>query len=149
MQILGISSAAWNTQILNPFLFNKPAKPTTQASQSSTTRMESSAQSDRSANSAQSTTILIASSSNSSQSADTQSTFTHMASTSGGITIVAEMSFTSSFSVTADGIHASTSFVEASSISTSYGTDLSYASASTSNLSASENSVNPSFSAMA
>lgn len=129
MQIIGISAAALNTQPVNPVFYVKPVKPEVQA--------------------AQSTTILLAATSDSSQSADSQSTFMYMASSSGGITIIDEMSFTSSFLAVAGGDQSTSSFVESSSVSTGFGTDFSYASASTASYSTGEQGVSLRFDAMA
>jgi hypothetical protein len=115
MQIIGISAAALNAQPLNPVFFVKPVKPEAQAAQSATILLAATMQSD-----------LIGQSSNS---------FMYVASSTGGITIVEEMMFSSSFSATAGDVQSSSSFVESSSISTSSGTDASYASMSTTSFS--------------
>lgn len=129
MQITGISAVLLNAQPLNPVILVKPVKTEEQA--------------------AQATTILMASSTDSSQSQKSTSSFMYMASSSGGITMIEEMSFTSSFSVTAGGVQSSSGVFEASSVSASDGVEFSYASANTSSLTASERGIHLRFDATA
>jgi hypothetical protein len=132
MQMIGISAAALTTQPLNSVFYVKHAKSSNSEAQA-----------------AQSTTILLAASTDSSQSRFSQNTFMYMTSSSGGITIIEEMSFSSSFSVTVGGVQSSSSFIEASSISATSSTDLAYVSATTVNYSTGEQGVNLRFNAMA
>ncbi|MGA9069297.1 MAG: hypothetical protein WB424_03515, partial [Terracidiphilus sp.] len=106
MQIMGISSATLNVQRVNPVSLIKPVKAEVQA--------------------AQATTILLAASTESTRTGISTSSFMYMASSSGGITIIEEASFSSSFSATAGDVQSSSSLVAASFIA-----EASYASAST------------------
>ena len=132
MQIIGISAAALNAQPLNPVFYVKPTKSANSEVQA-----------------AQSTTILLATSADSTQSAHAQNTFMYMASSSGGITIIEEMSFSSNFSATVGGVQSSSSFVEPSLVSADAGADFSYASASISSFTAGERGIHLRFDATA
>lgn len=124
MQIMGASAVSLNVQPLNPVSFLKPVKAEVQA--------------------AQATTILLAASTDSTETGMSTSSFMYMASSSGGITIIEEASFTSSFSATAGDVQSSSRFV-----ATSFSAEASYAAASTSSFSAGERGIHLRFDAMA